>query len=825
MIKLINVNKYFNKGKRNEIHVINNTNLTLNDNGLVAILGESGCGKTTLLNVLGGLDRVRSGDIYIDNERISSHNVSKVDKLRNLNIGYIFQDYKLIDDLSVFDNVAMALKLIGIKDKEEVKKRVEYVLDKVGILRYRYRPAGTLSGGERQRVGIARALVKNPKIILADEPTGNLDSKNSIEIMNIIKRISMDRLVILVTHERPLAEFYASRIIEIKDGCVNSDYENVNDDALNYEIGNTLYLKDFKNKDSFKEGNNQVNVYSDEKSKLNVNLIIKNGNIYIQALDGKKIEVLDDNSAIEVKDAHKKKLKKDEIVEHDFDMSNVGNQNLKKRYSSIFKPFSEIIVGFKKVFSFSVLKKLLLIGFIFAGIFMVYAIGRIAAITHVEDSDFLKYNPSYLLLETRGLDKEDYDRISNMEGVKFVLPSDSRVSFTMPFEDYYQTQHMTTNFSGSIASIKDISNSDLILGKMPENSKEVVIDETILLKSFFDNEFNYMEVQMAGILSNEDFIGRELRLDNQEKDTYIISGIVQKGSPSIYMDEKEFINVIKYSGAVSGGYEYYDGFTNNSFGESEYTSYERYEEELKLTKKSELPLNDYEVLLPESYSYEFKIGKETSFKINETKLIVTGFYTNTDISGPLVSEGTLLIEMLSKGTNFAISVDENQKDMVLSSLESEGLVVYDSYLKSKEEFDKERMNTVKSTVLVGIIFMVISLIEIFLMTRSSFLSRIKEIGILRAIGTKKFDIYRMFFGEIFAITTLTSLPAMILMYRAESFLADKISFFSNTFYMPVPLLILAILFIYAFNILIGLIPVFSTMLKSPSQILSRRDVD
>ena len=172
MIRINELNKYYNKGRRNQIHVINNTNLELPDKGLIALLGPSGCGKTTLLNAIGGLDRVNKGSIYINDKKITSRWSYKVDKIRNLNIGYIFQDYKLIDDMSVYDNVAIALKMIGIKDKKEIKTRVEYILERVGMYRYRYRPCGMLSGGERQRVGIARALVKNPDIILADEPTG-----------------------------------------------------------------------------------------------------------------------------------------------------------------------------------------------------------------------------------------------------------------------------------------------------------------------------------------------------------------------------------------------------------------------------------------------------------------------------------------------------------------------------------------------------------------------------------------------------------------------------------------------------------------------------
>ena len=246
MIKLEHVNKVFNKHKKNKINVINNTSIEFASAGLVAILGPSGCGKTTLLNVIGGLDKVNSVKIYVDGKKITKIRTSKLDKIRNLNIGYIFQDYKLIENLSVFDNVAIVLKMLGIKDKKEIEKRVLYTLDKVNMLRYKKRPVTMLSGGERQRVGIARALVKNPKIIIADEPTGNLDSKNSIEIMNIIKKISTDRLVILVTHEEELAKFYANRIVELEDGKIVNDYENTNTGSLDYQIENKIYLKDFE---------------------------------------------------------------------------------------------------------------------------------------------------------------------------------------------------------------------------------------------------------------------------------------------------------------------------------------------------------------------------------------------------------------------------------------------------------------------------------------------------------------------------------------------------------------------------------------------------
>lgn len=153
-------------------------------------------------------------------KKITHKRAYTVDKIRNLNMGYIFQDYKLLENMSVYDNVALSLKMMGIKNKKEIQKRVNYVLEAVKMYRYRNRPAKMLSGGEKQRVAIARALVKNPSIVIADEPTGNLDSKNSLQVMNIIKAISKEKLVILVTHEVDLANFYASRIIELQDGKI-----------------------------------------------------------------------------------------------------------------------------------------------------------------------------------------------------------------------------------------------------------------------------------------------------------------------------------------------------------------------------------------------------------------------------------------------------------------------------------------------------------------------------------------------------------------------------------------------------------------------------
>ena len=224
MIRIEKVNKYFNRKKANEIHVVDNTSLELPDIGIVTLLGASGSGKTTLLNVIGGLDKINSGKIFVDGEKITKRFSGKIDSIRNAKIGYVFQNFNLIDDESVFDNVAIALKMIGIRNKEVIRKRVNYCLEAVGIYQFRFKKASDLSGGQRQRVAIARAIVKNPQIIIADEPTGNLDPDTSKGIMDIFTKINhMGTTVLMVTHDKQMVDLMNKRVIEIDNGRIVRD--------------------------------------------------------------------------------------------------------------------------------------------------------------------------------------------------------------------------------------------------------------------------------------------------------------------------------------------------------------------------------------------------------------------------------------------------------------------------------------------------------------------------------------------------------------------------------------------------------------------------
>ena len=221
MLKLSNIKKSYKTGETTT-EALKGISIEFRKSEFVSVLGPSGCGKTTLLNIVGGLDRYNSGDLIIDETSTKEYKDKDWDNYRNHSVGFVFQSYNLIPHQTVLENVEIALTLSGVSKKER-KERATKVLKKVGLGDKLKNKPNQLSGGQMQRVAIARALVNDPEIILADEPTGALDSKTSVQIMEILKEISKDKLIVMVTHNPELAEKYSSRIVRLKDGKIVGD--------------------------------------------------------------------------------------------------------------------------------------------------------------------------------------------------------------------------------------------------------------------------------------------------------------------------------------------------------------------------------------------------------------------------------------------------------------------------------------------------------------------------------------------------------------------------------------------------------------------------
>lgn len=231
MLQLKNINKEYITGDFKQ-QALKDINLKFRDNEFVSILGQSGSGKTTMLNIIGGLDRYTSGDLVINGKSTKEYKSRDWDTYRNHSVGFVFQSYNLIPHQTALSNVELALTLSGVS-KEETRKRAKEILKKVGLEAHMYKKPNQMSGGQMQRIAIARALVNDPEILLADEPTGALDSDTSVQIMDLLKEIAKDKLVIMVTHNAELAEEYSTRIVRLSDGKITGDtnpYEEEKDE-------------------------------------------------------------------------------------------------------------------------------------------------------------------------------------------------------------------------------------------------------------------------------------------------------------------------------------------------------------------------------------------------------------------------------------------------------------------------------------------------------------------------------------------------------------------------------------------------------------------
>jgi len=325
-------------------------------------------------------------------------------------------------------------------------------------------------------------------------------------------------------------------------------------------------------------------------------------------------------------------------------------------------------------------------------------------------------------------------------------------------------------------------------------------------------------LEHAGIRNTEDILNRKLEKDDF---SFTIVGVTDKTSPSIYMDKSLYINLLNSQENISS----YSLFSSTTINEltHELLDYKLYGDDITLVK-GRYPENDYEVIVNVSNKSEMKLNKEIDEKVNEENLTVVGYYeSKTNRQDYFVSENTVKYSLIENCNQFVIYT-ENKQEVINNFKNNYGLRIIDTYESDRKDYLSEKEDEIISTIIFSTIVLAVSLIEIFLMIRSSFLSRIKEIGVLRAIGIKISDIYKMFIGEILAITTVSGMPGIILMvYILKTML--KATYFDGMFMMNGKIIGLSVLIIYGFNLLVGLLPLYWVVSETPAKIFARHDIE
>ena len=710
MLSLKNIRKSYTTGEFTQV-ALDDVSVNFRKNEFVAILGPSGSGKTTCLNIIGGLDNYDSGDLIINGKSTKKFSDTDWDAYRNNSIGFVFQSYNLINHLDIISNVEMGMTLSGVPQNEKRKRALES-LDKVGLKEHIYKKPNQLSGGQMQRVAIARALANNPDIILADEPTGALDTKTSIQIMELIKDIAKDKLVIMVTHNPDLANNYADRIIKFKDGNIVNDSNKLNEENYDgsYSLKKTSMSFLTALKLSFtniktKKGRTLLTAFASSIGIIGIAVILS-----LSSGFNEKIDEVQSDTLAQFPITITKTSQEVDIEAMREEMTNTMSK--KKEYVNSDKVFlfdqNELIKTHKNNFT----------------------------------NDFINY--------LNNIDKNicssiGYIRMVSMNLIRKVDNEYKTVSFTNQAPPSPISSAMISSYPNMLDNSKGTyieKNYDVLSGEYPTKDTDLVL--VVDNKNRVDkNVIKALGIDIEGIdsIDFDKLIGMEFKLINNndyyEKTifgTFIPTSNLQKAYNSANSRTLTLKAVIRQNpdtgvGMLNNGIAYSDNLTD------------------LIVKNA---LNSDIVKAQKEANYNVF----TRDKLDDKSAIIS--YLGGD---------TQPYTIMIYPKNFAA------KDQVIDYLND-----YNKKLKSpKDEIIYTDMAQTMSDMTGGImdgitivlvafasISLVVSLIMVGIITYISVLERTKEIGILRALGARKKDITRVFNAETFIIGTCSGLLGIVI---------------------------------------------------------------
>ena len=783
MLRLENIKKDYITGD-SKVEALKGITLQFRKSEFVSILGQSGCGKTTLLNIIGGLDRYTSGDLVINGKTTKEFKDKDWDSYRNHSVGFVFQTYNLIPHQTILSNVELALTLSGVSKSDRRKKAIK-ALEDVGLGEQIHKKPNQLSGGQMQRVAIARALVNDPEIILADEPTGALDTKTSVQIMEILKKISKDRLIIMVTHNPELAEKYSSRIIRILDG-------KITDDSNPYTVENE------EKEDRTTKANSKVSMSFFTALSLSLNnLMTKKGRTFLTAFAG-SIGIIGIALILSLSSGMQTYINRVEedtlssypitVQEETIDMASM--------MTSLMGEAEDTVHEDGKVYSRNIVND------------MLSTISTKIQSNNLEE--FKKYlddesseirNYTNAIQYSYNLDLNIYKENTNEESEdNFVQVNPSQIFSKLGMSDMENMMIAETNVWQELLNNPELLQSqyDVLAGKWPEKYNEVVLvvdenneilDYALYSLGILDQdelEEKYQKIQDGEAVEEEEqksytydeLLNTKFKLllntDYYEKDGDIW---IDKSKDDDYIKEKlkdaeeiEVVGIIRPSEgtvatAMSGTIGYTKELTEhviNKINDAKIVKEQKENPDINVFTGIEFPEDtdkrfDFSSLTDEQRMYMASLSEEELAELMQQ-------YTE---NASATYEGNLekmgVVDLDSPSTISIYPKDFESKDAIATSIEN---------YNQKQRNDGKEENVITYTDLVGTmmssvstiidaisyvliafvaISLVVSSIMIGIITYISVLERTKEIGILRSIGASKKDISRVFNAETFIV--------------------------------------------------------------------------
>lgn len=552
MMEIRNLNKTYDKKSRNANHVLHDVSLTLPDTGFVCIVGASGCGKTSLLNAIGGLDDFDNGSISTGNTTITRSGTSAYERERNNNFSYIFQNYYLLSEHSVAYNIYLGLHSLDLSHKEKLV-RVRESLEAVNMSRYSRRIVSELSGGQQQRVAIARALARRPKVIFADEPTGNLDEENTINICTLLRKISKTSLVVMVTHEQTIARFFADRIITLEDGRILSDETDWERDSLSSGMNSTLYTEDYVS-EKIDNDSIQLRILTEENAApVNLTIAVLKDKIIIKTADCRTISYSKPEETPLLVEGTRPVVtleSMDSTPETETSLRNTSDHPTTVAGKGL--SFSMMLKEAKALArSKSIHRRISWFFLVAMSILTIWIVGDYLTVASVDPHDFIvsdshvlnmnvKRGPqlsatdNYMVQKT--LDRLYQDLETTGMNFKTLPLIGAGASFSASI--FPQLADLSIKLSDfSYAPIDYLEESSLIYGRMPKNSDEIVVDRWVLDKCLEGDG-----VVQNGITDINQLLGTKLTFFKKTYSPTIV-GICDREEPTVYLPMVAFASV------------------------------------------------------------------------------------------------------------------------------------------------------------------------------------------------------------------------------------------------------------------------------------------
>lgn len=711
MLEIKNIKKSYTVGDIVTV-ALNDISIQFRDKEFVAILGTSGSGKTTALNIIGGLDRYDSGDLIIKGKHTRDFTDSDWDAYRNNSVGFVFQSYNLITHLSIVANVELGMTLSGVPAEEKKRKAIE-VLERVGLKDHLHKKPNQLSGGQQQRVAIARALANDPEILLCDEPTGALDSTTSTQIMDLIKEIASDRLVIMVTHNPELAEEYANRIIEFKDGKVISDsnhYEyNNSDETFSLKKTSMSFFTALRlsfNNIRTKKGRTFLTSFASSIGIIGIAVILSLSTGFQKQIDSFQADALSEFPIVIAR------------AQMDLNEENIASQ---------MNPNQEFVDS-DEVFVYNPMDET-----------MIH--------TNILDSEFVDYLNKIDPLYASSL---GYTYMVNLNLIREVDGEYKNVALA-PESNAQMPNGMSTGMSTYPIQLDPEAESmleksyDVLHGTLPTNEKEMVlvvdgqnrIDENLL------KALGYDTTELESIKFSE------------------LVGTTIKWIPNnAYYEETAYGNYVPSSdfGAMS---------TADGAIELKLSAIIRQKEDTEIAILSPgIVYSDQlsRIVLDNSAESDIVLAQKDSDR-NIMSMEPIGEDAKTQILSYLGgNDEPVVITVYPKDFE---SKDEvlNYLDAYNTNLDQDDKVLYTDLASTMAGLTKGIMDGITIVLIAfAAISLVVSLIMIGIITYTSVLERTKEIGVLKALGARKKDITRVFDAETFILGVFSGLLGIFIAY-------------------------------------------------------------